>query len=186
MKNIWFVGDWHFCHDKEFVFKKRGFNSIEEMNETIVKRHNTIVAPDDMVYVLGDCALGNTIHAIEYIKQMNGHKILIIGNHDTDERIKTYVKENLFEDIQFGARLKASKHKRFYLSHYPSLVGNFDASPNIWNISAHTHSKEKFEIGDKKIYCVSMDAHNCYPVNLETILNDINKRRQDYDKTHSF
>lgn len=180
---IWFTGDWHFCHDREFVWKERGFNSVEEMNKAIVERYNECVAPDDTVYVLGDCALGDTARAIEYIKQLNGHKILIIGNHDSDERIKTYIKEGLFEDIQFGFRLKASKRMRFYLSHYPTLVNNFDDPVKVWNISAHTHSKERFEIKDKKIYCVSLDAHDCYPVNIETILNDINERKQKYDKT---
>lgn len=176
---IWICGDWHFCHDKDFIWKARGFNSVEEMNEAIIKRHNARVTPEDTVYVLGDCALGNTAVAIEYIKQMNGHKVLIVGNHDTDQRIKIYVEEGIFEDIQFGARLKASKRTRFYLSHYPTFVNNFDDPVNVWNISAHTHSKEKFEIKDKKIYCVSLDAHDCCPVNIETILNDINERKQN-------
>ena len=176
---IWFCGDWHLCHDKDFIWKARGFNSVEEMNEAIVERHNARVTTEDTVYVLGDCALGNTTVAIEYIKQMNGHKVLIVGNHDTDQRIKTYIEEGIFEDIQFGARLKASKRTRFYLSHYPTIVNNFDDPVNVWNISAHTHSKEKFEIKDKKIYCVSLDAHDCCPVNIETILNDINERKQN-------
>lgn len=176
---IWFCGDWHFCHDKDFIWKARGFNSVGEMNEAIVERHNARVAPEDMVYVLGDCALGDTATAIEYIKKMNGYKILIIGNHDTEKKIQNYIKEDIFKDIQFGARVKASKRTRFFLSHYPSLVNNFDDPTNVWNISAHTHSKEKFEIKDKKIYCVSLDAHDCCPVNIETILNDINERKQD-------
>ena len=93
---FWFCGDWHFCHDKDFVWKARGFNFVEEMNEAIVEKHNARVTSEDTVYVLGDCALGNTAIAIEYIKQINGHKVLIIGNHDTDQRIKTYVEEGIF------------------------------------------------------------------------------------------
>ena len=106
----------------------------------------------------------------------------IMGTNDDADMlnsIKTYIEEGVFEDIQFGARLKASKRTRFYLSHYPTFVNNFDDPVNVWNISAHTHSKEKFEIKDKKIYCVSLDAHDCCPVNIETILNDINERKQN-------
>ena len=51
---IWLCSDWHFCHDRGFVYEPRGFNSIEEMNETIVNKHNSIVLPEDDVYILGD------------------------------------------------------------------------------------------------------------------------------------
>ena len=41
MSNIWLISDTHFNHNKEFVWKARGFNSVEEMNETIIKNVNT-------------------------------------------------------------------------------------------------------------------------------------------------
>ena len=32
---IWLCSDLHLGHDREFVWKKRGFSSCEEMNNTI-------------------------------------------------------------------------------------------------------------------------------------------------------
>ena len=36
-------------HDKEFIWGARGFNSVDEMNIEIVKRWNSVVAPEDIV-----------------------------------------------------------------------------------------------------------------------------------------
>ena len=54
MANIWLTSDWHFNHDKEFVWKARGFESVHEMNQAIIERHNSKVEDEDDVYVLGD------------------------------------------------------------------------------------------------------------------------------------
>ena len=34
---IYFTSDTHFCHDKEFLYKPRGFSSIEEHDKTVVE-----------------------------------------------------------------------------------------------------------------------------------------------------
>lgn len=34
---MYFTSDLHLNHDKEFIYKNRGFNSINEMNNTIIR-----------------------------------------------------------------------------------------------------------------------------------------------------
>lgn len=34
---IYFTADLHFGHNKEFIYKKRGFNSVDEMNNKIIE-----------------------------------------------------------------------------------------------------------------------------------------------------
>ena len=88
---VWFCSDWHFNHDKEFIWKDRGFNSVNEMNEEIVKRHNSVVAEDDDVYVLGDLCMSENIEANKaFIERLNGNIHIVLGNHDTPKRIKMY------------------------------------------------------------------------------------------------
>lgn len=176
---IYFTSDLHFNHNKDFIYKARGFNSVEEMNEKIIDNFNSVVDYADPVYILGDVVLGDIESGIECLKRLNGRKILIIGNHDSDNKILRYKEEGIFSDIQFGFRMKANKRTHFYLSHYPSLVNNFDDPKKIWNLHGHTHSTEKFEITGHKNYNVGLDAHNCFPVSIETILNDINERKQN-------
>ena len=49
---IWITSDTHFCHNKEFIYKARGFNSLEEMESFIINDWQK-VQDDDVVYVLG-------------------------------------------------------------------------------------------------------------------------------------
>ena len=58
---IWITSDWHFNHDQEFVWEARGFDSVEDMNAEIVKRHNSLVQSDDDVYVLGDLCMSGKL-----------------------------------------------------------------------------------------------------------------------------
>ena len=55
---IWIVSDWHFNHNKPFIYEARGYCSPEVMNEDLIARHNALVRPWDDVYVLGDLMLG--------------------------------------------------------------------------------------------------------------------------------
>ena len=59
MSNIWLTSDFHFGHDREFVWKARGYSSVEEMNEIQIEKFNSLVQPDDTIYILGDLMLGN-------------------------------------------------------------------------------------------------------------------------------
>ena len=43
----------------EFVWKARGFESVEEMNKAQIERFNSKVQPEDTVYILGDSMLGD-------------------------------------------------------------------------------------------------------------------------------
>ena len=74
-EKIWFTSDLHFNHDKEFIVQARGFKTVEEMNKAIIKRFNSKVAPEDIVYILGDTIMGDSAAGEELVKQLNGHKV---------------------------------------------------------------------------------------------------------------
>ena len=38
MSKIFLTSDSHFNHNKDFIYERRGFNSIEEMNEKIIEK----------------------------------------------------------------------------------------------------------------------------------------------------
>ena len=60
------------------------------MNETIIRRHNERVKPEDTVFFLGDFCFksksgrgeGEGYKAEHYLSQLNGKMIMIRGNHD--------------------------------------------------------------------------------------------------------
>ena len=43
MNNVYFCSDFHFCHDRDFIYKPRGFDSVYEMNEQIIKNFKVAI-----------------------------------------------------------------------------------------------------------------------------------------------
>jgi calcineurin-like phosphoesterase family protein len=87
MSEIFLISDLHLGHDNVLHFQHptkegplRPFKSIDEMHHTIITNWNSVVTDKDKVYVLGDVAM--TEPALKLLAMMNGHKHLIMGNHD--------------------------------------------------------------------------------------------------------
>ena len=174
---IFISSDLHFCHNQPFLYEPRGFNSVYEMNEAIISSWNSKVNWDDDVYILGDIMLNDNAEGLKCLRRLAGRLHIILGNHDTDARIDEYVKLNNVEEITMAARLRY-KGYNFYLSHYPSLTGNYDEEKPLKartiNLCGHRHTKNRFEDADKGlIYHVEQDAHNCYPVLLDDVIQEI-------------
>ena len=169
---IYFTSDFHFGHEKEFLWKPRGFSTWEEHAEQVITNFNNIVTYADIVYVLGDCMLKNDDFGLQCLKRLNGHKYLAIGNHDSDARIERYKQENIFEDIQYGYRIRNGKCD-IYAQHYPAMMGNYNDKHPVICLAGHTHSPDRFQNMANGCYNVALDAHGCYPVQLGTALTDI-------------
>ena len=101
MNDIWIVSDTHFGHENMLRFTHtdgtliRGnrFSSVEDMDEHMIERWNSVVRPGDKVYHLGDVFVDDGHKAL---KRLNGHKRLILGNHDN---IKSPYLYNSFNKI---------------------------------------------------------------------------------------
>ena len=194
MPEIFICSDWHFNHDKPFIWEARGFESVEQMNNAIIEKHNALVSHEDDVYVLGDIMLGAKFGldaGIKLITQMNGRLHFVRGNHDTNNRWQAYNilsnnKINYNQDIvtlENATYLKFDKYN-FYLSHYPTITSNNDYNKplrqRLINLCGHSHTKDKWVDWDKGyIYHVEMDAHDCCPVNIKTILQELQEKVED-------
>ncbi len=182
---IYLTSDLHFGHNKEFIYKPRGFSSIEEHDQTIIKNWNTVVKDDDDVIILGDLMLMDDEHGIDCLRSLKGNKYYIRGNHDTDNRVKLYErpdKGNLY-NLGYAHLLNYCKY-HFYLSHYPTLTTNFDDRGSLkkrtLNLFGHTHSKEEFfQSNNPGMYNVALDAHSCYPINIEIIIEEMERKAQE-------
>ncbi len=78
----WFTSDQHFGHARICELAGRPFDSVEEMNETLIHNWNERVGPSDTVYVLGDFAMGTIRETLPIAWKLHGFKYLIPGNHD--------------------------------------------------------------------------------------------------------
>lgn len=133
--NRFVISDHHLGHTnswEKFKLKDgsplRPFTSTEEMNETMIERHNAKVKEQDTVYFLGDVVINKKY--LELVKRMNGRKILIRGNHDIFKD-EDYRKVG-FEQIH-GVRVFVAK---FILSHIPLHP---DCVTERFRVNVHGH-----------------------------------------------
>lgn len=174
---IFVTSDLHFNHDKEFIYVPRGFYSVEEMNETIIERWNIVVTSEDDVYLLGDVCLGGD--ALEenkaLIERLNGKIHIILGNHDTNNRIEMYKTCSNIVDIKWADMIHYKKH-HFYLSHFPTLTSNLEKeslTQCTCNLYGHTHQKSNFYNDIPFMYHVGVDSHNCFPIALDAVIAEM-------------
>lgn len=173
---IYICSDWHFSHNKPFIYELRGFPSVGEMNEEIIRKHNEIVKPNDDVYVLGDLMLGDDNIGLECFKRLNGKFHIVRGNHDSDRRCNIYLQQKSVIELQNALYLHYGGY-HFYLSHYPTITSNLDydkpLKQRLLNICGNSHTTDRWMDADKGfIYHAEMDAHNCYPVALDQIFQE--------------
>ena len=183
---IWLTSDLHLFHNQEFIYKARGFDSIEEMNTEIERLWNEVVDDDDEVYILGDlmvCGKGGSNEAgMGIVRRLKGKKHVILGNHDTKMRMAMYEEEESIVDVQYATMLRYKGYS-FYLSHFPSITTNLQhetLKQGVINLFGHTHSKEKFYNDIPFMYNVSVDAHGNRPVSIDEALKEI---KEMYEKS---
>lgn len=177
---IFVTSDLHFGHDRPFVYNPRLYQSIEEHDDDIVRRWNSIVGPEDEVYILGDLMLNDNENGIDCLNRLNGIKHFIIGNHDTHTRVCLYEENGLINE-GYATILRYRKY-RFYLSHYPTVTSNVDDKSlhqMTLNLFGHTHQLTNFYEDKYCMYHVGVDSHNCYPVSLDTVIEDIKKKYEE-------
>jgi calcineurin-like phosphoesterase family protein len=75
----WISGDHHFGHANIIKYCNRPFKDVEEMDDELCSIWNSHVAPEDVVYHLGDFTLGNSELASYYFQRLNG-TIFVLGN----------------------------------------------------------------------------------------------------------
>ena len=185
---IYFTSDLHFNHDVEFIWKARGFNSIEEMNENIIKHFNERVTAEDDVYILGDLCLGGGSKEVmeqnkSLIERLNGKLHIIRGNHDTDRRMEMYKTcSNIVECGGLWADYIKYNGYHFYMSHFPTITSNLEKESLkqcTCCLFGHTHQTTNFYYDMPMVYHVGVDSHDCYPCNLDDIIIEMKEKAKE-------
>ena len=171
--SIFLTSDLHLCHNREFIYGPRGFTNVKDHDETIVRNWNNVVCPEDDVYILGDLMLNDNENGIELLKQLNGRKHIILGNHDTTVRERLYLEEGICVEPPNWADMLHYKGYHFYLSHFPAMTGNLEKESLkqvTINLFGHTHQKEQFYQDIPFMFHVGLDSNNNTPVLLDNII----------------
>lgn len=186
---ILFSSDLHFGHVKILEYTKRPFDSVPEMNEALIRNWNSVVEPDDMVYVLGDFAMGKIDDTLPLALRLNGTKFLLAGNHD---RCWSYNRKKVdewrirYEEVGFEllpeqVRLPVNGFGEVLLCHFPYEGDSGDedrylaARPHDDGtvlLHGHTHVSEPLTVSSKgtPMINVGVDAWSCKPVTIDELL----------------
>ena len=174
---IYLTSDLHLGHDREFIWKVRGFNSVQEMNEAIVERWNSVIDNEDDVYVLGDLMLGNNDIGMNCLKRLKGRIHIAFGNHDTAKRQELYRTLPNVVETEWAIMLTYKKY-HFFMTHFPCMTGNLEKESlkqMTLNLYGHTHQRSNF-YEDRPymyLYHVGVDSHDGYPVLLDDIIQEM-------------
>jgi calcineurin-like phosphoesterase family protein len=159
---IFMIGDLHFGHKNIITFEPeaRPFETIEEHDEELVRRWNSVVDQSDTVWVLGDFCFG--ADTVVIAGRLNGKKHLVLGNHDT--------RRPLAYTPYFDRLVGCWEFKRgVLLSHMPVHKSQ---SERYWlNVHGHLHSK-RLDDDDGWYYNVSAEHLNLTPKPWEEIRKD--------------
>jgi calcineurin-like phosphoesterase family protein len=120
--SVYFTSDTHFSHRGIIDYCERPYTSVEEMDEALIKNWNSIVGQNDTIYHMGDFSFCGLTRTREILAQLNGHKILIRGNHDKN----FFRKDGTLKDLPFEAthnnlKINLSDGTLVTLSHYQYL-----------------------------------------------------------------
>ena len=130
-----------------YLTEKSGLSKeelIEKHDKWLINRWNEQVQRGDVVYILGDFCLGNSIRTERILSQLHGKKFLIRGNHDKScnglERyfVGVYdIKEAKFDHGQFPF-IKDGETFCVEMCHYPMVTWNRRPHGTV-NLHGHVH-----------------------------------------------
>ncbi len=174
---IYYISDTHLGDLMVFNKCSRPFANLEEMEKTIVDNWNKKVRKEDAVYVLGDLAEDGYKKAMDVYAGLNGHKHLLVGNHDL--KMLDEIKEsNVFESIDFMTLIEDGCRK-VCLCHYP-VMDWMEFSRGGYHVYGHIHNKTlknnpaypqiKEYFKDKPAYNCGVDVTAFQPVTLDEMI----------------
>lgn len=149
MSQTFFIGDTHFYHKNVIDYESRPFADTDEMNRELIKLWNSTVGKNDRVFHLGDFSFGNKEKQLSVGNQLNGYKILIMGNHD-GYSIKHYMDCGFSEVYRYPIIIDDF----WILSHEPKYINKNMPYANIF---AHVHGNPEFTDYSSQTICVSVE-----------------------------
>jgi calcineurin-like phosphoesterase family protein len=174
--NTWFTADTHFGHKNIITLCNRPYDSVEEMDESLITNWNNMVRDGDVIYHLGDFAFGDPW---KYFDRLNGFIKIIPGSHDKvlERDIKSGMGRKItFEKLtEIKVDLKGTQ-QLIVLCHYAMRSWN-KSHYGSWHLYGHHH-------GNLPPHGLSFDAgvdtNDYYPYSLEDVRNKMKTLSREF------
>src|SRR3990167_4892089 len=136
MVKTFFISDTHFNHENIIKYCNRPFQSVEEMNETMINNWNSVVDKNDIVIHLGDFAMGPKKLIPSFAERLNGQVILVKGDNDMSKSRMKKMKFAEVVDYWSENGMLCVHNPKEFLTKYKHL---YYRSTKI--LHGHTHNK---------------------------------------------
>lgn len=179
-QKVYISSDFHLGHQRDFVWKARGYNTWQEHDEGVIEMTNAVVRPNDILIFLGDWSLNTTLAQFnEQLSRIKCQNIFTLwGNHNNPQEKNIFIpgmpKETVrgiaVEKYPFEYRnmvflpnyVEAILNGQFVvLQHYPIYVWN-EMAHGAWMLCGHSHygcDMTKADAQYGKILDVGWDGH---------------------------
>ncbi len=160
------ISDLHLDHDNIIEYCDRPFESVEDMNKTLVENWNTMVDPTDSVLYGGDLTIRQSAAALlDWLDELNGEIVFLLGNHD----------QTVFEGLDKVRFVDEYRFKYrgvpFYAVHDPADV---PSNPTGWVLHGHHHNnwpdRFPFVDHDNRRVNLSVELLNYRPLSTDRLV----------------
>jgi len=187
--NVFITSDTHYSHknivrgvtnwrtpEGEVPTKStRDFDTIEQMNESLVANINAVVGQNDTLIHLGDFSFGGFENVEKFLNRLVCQNIhLVLGNHDTHIKYNRDEIQNRFTSIQQYLEVKIND-TYFVMCHYP-LQSWHGLSKGVIHLFGHLHSNPNNKFGRGKKMDVGVEGNDLKPYLIDDIIRIMNKR----------
>ena len=168
MSGPFWTSDTHYNHANIIAYSHRPYGGLAEMTEALIKNWNDVVGPEDVIYHLGDFAMGDKGLIPGIFARLNGIKHLVLGNHDMKHNGVTMLKqieEAPWASINKELTVTVDGYK-LYMRHEPNMafLPNADAD---FHLCGHVHNSWN-RVGP--IINVGVDVNDFRPKNIHALV----------------
>ena len=152
------VTDWRTSNGLIPITNTRDFQTIEQMNESIVNNINNLVAQDDVLIHLGDWSFGGFDNIKKFYDRLVCKNIhLVLGNHDHHIKNNRDNIQELFLTVSDYQTLLIGNHE-FRIMHYP--ISSWDGlNKGVMHLHGHCHLPTERRFGKGRRIDVGIDGH---------------------------
>ena len=152
------------------------------MNEALITRWNSVVSPEDQVYVIGDFVMGKRAETMPLLELLNGTIGLVPGNHDAcHPMLRKWEKgKEAFENVGIRVLPTQFEHtignQKFLVCHFP-YTGDSEPEDRYQDQRPinrglpllHGHIHDMWKVKDNMIN-IGSDVWDFTPVEESTLL----------------
>jgi calcineurin-like phosphoesterase family protein len=158
----YYTADEHYGHDRIIQFCNRPFSNVEDMRDTLIANHNSVVRDGDFTWHIGD-VFWRTVEIAEarkILSALNGKHGLIIGNHD-EVALRIAGMFNAVHDQFYDTGTKPG----VFLNHFAMRVWA-KSHAGSYHVFGHTHAV----LPDyRRSHDVGVDANDFFPVSFDQL-----------------